>query len=665
TRRVPSVAALINASPLPSPITPTPRSDSSDAMRHKIDLIVKQSCALSEDLRAANEDINSFRFDFDPHVSAGLHARLAAAKEAERDERQRVIDVGYDRIGALLHDTVQGYLASIQDERIERLRTMVETLKATVEHLMDATPPRASSSAAPAASSSASAPLAAPTPLRADPSLLNRLAAVEDWQRRHEDGGPPLEVVKTRVAALEAASAQAQQPSTDPRVRPGSRASSASAQASPVLAHARAQSPAPFVPQSELDALRGDVARLAQRVDGGAGSALGKRPSEDAPERGEEGPAAKVARTEEELGRRVEAVEKKLEGVSDKVDQAARDKDDEMDIEKEGAGEGLEKLEKRLDEMRGELDNELKPVKQSITALENGSKTLSSAVTSLETAVSTVAKDVKAQKELPTLPPLTAAEHPTQLLAALNSLRTRVTPFLSAPQLTGSQRVVLVTLCAAATAGAPAGLDAPAVGARLAAKLRAWDGAGAGIGALGRRVDELAQKLDKEAASSNAKFVAMAELSLFLEDIFPELKEISELIFYWREQRILPDAAWAPLDEEDDEGDEDDGAGNGGGNGSGAASANGAAAGANGARPAGGAAAGGALGSAAGEQAGAPPPQQQQRMAYPPGPAQTQATHAFGAQHPHGAAQGFGGGGGAAAQGSTQPPVGHVNGMLA
>ncbi|GAA5826307.1 hypothetical protein JCM3770_005814, partial [Rhodotorula araucariae] len=386
--------------------------------------------------------------------------------------------------------------------------------------------------------------------------------------------------------------------------------------------------------QRDLDALKRDVAGLAERVDGAASSALGKRLGGDATAEG--APAAKVPRTDdavEQLGKRVDEVEKRLEGVSNQVEQAARDKEDEMDIEKDDPGEGLEKLERRLGEMRGELENELKPMKESFTALQEQTSTLSS-------TIDTVAKDVTALKPQ-SLPPADAPDHPAKLLSALTKLGARIEPLLSTPQLTAPERSVLVVMCAAAAEAGQAGPDdAPAVAQQFAERVRAWNTAGAGFAALAARVDRLAQKLDKEAASTNAKFCALAELSLFLEEsIFPELKEISELIEYWREQKILPDAAWSILDEQDDDGD----AGGDGGHGAPPA---GGTAGVNGALPARSAAAGGAFGTgcggaAAGMQAGAVPQQQQppQRAAHPLG-------------------------GGAPAQSSAQPRGAQGNGMV-
>ncbi|GAA6052059.1 hypothetical protein JCM3770_002344, partial [Rhodotorula araucariae] len=189
-----SAAALLARSPFPAPVNQQPQRAAVVALRPKIDAVVRQIFALSEDLRFANEDLTAFRLDFDPEVDQGFYTRFRGAKEAEREERQRTIDAAYERIGSALQEVLQGYVASVQDARVEELRQTVATLKAMVEN---AAPASAPLSAQPVAGPS-SVPLAAPTPVRPDQSqsLLARLAAVEEWQRRH--GDPELERVKER-----------------------------------------------------------------------------------------------------------------------------------------------------------------------------------------------------------------------------------------------------------------------------------------------------------------------------------------------------------------------------------------------------------------------------------------------------------------------------------
>jgi len=169
-------------------------------------------------------------------------------------------------------------------------------------------------------------------------------------------------------------------------------------------------------------------------------------------------------------------------------------------------------------------------------------------------------------------PALDAPHHPEQLLRALQELKDR-----PPPQLPDPHRLVLEEICAALAAGEQ-GLVAVEFGARCKANLRAWDNAARDVKVISREHEDLTRKHDDLArkhgdyiVAAGDKFVALGDLCAFIEECahlslpcsgcnprcnycrsaFPELKLLSHLINSWREKRILPDSAWALLDEEE------------------------------------------------------------------------------------------------------------------
>lgn len=374
------------------------------AMRVQLDLFIKEVCTLVEDQR--EEATANLEFPLlDPDMVDPLLDELADLRARDSAERRRSNQATIDRLTASLADMLEGFVEDLvkvrQDDQLEQMKEIAQ--RVVQEQLARQAVPSGASLPRPAAPAP---PPPAPASARPDPALLTRISELESYNRQLALALPSLraevDTLRARLAPLE----DAAQKSTDPRVRPFTH----SARGSPALAHAQSPPPPPppqatpqgWAPQAELDTLRGEFARLSKRVDEGAAdtgsSSLGKRRSAEVPEGDDGSHAAKAQRLSasveavEQLGARVDAlgtridavsdlastsgsahigdevkalgqrvgkVEGKVAAVSGKVDQAAQDKDNEMDLER-NTSKGLEKLERRLAELRRELDAEVR-----------------------------------------------------------------------------------------------------------------------------------------------------------------------------------------------------------------------------------------------------------------------------------------------------------------
>ncbi|GAA5855213.1 hypothetical protein JCM9279_007507 [Rhodotorula babjevae] len=273
---------------------------------------------------------------------------------------------------------------------------------------------------------------------------------------------------------------------------------------------------------------------------------------------------------------RVGAVEARVGVIEAKLEQAAQDKADDMDLESSQgeAVEGLEKLQRRLVELSDQVTTELKPIKAHVEALKacaesGGTATmaLKDDLAKLDTKFGTLTEDFTTFKSRRPSPTPDAPTHPDQLLAAIQELGTRISPSLS-----DSHRAILDGLCRL-VADDEANLSPDELEERMGLKLREWDEAAPAHAAL-------KQGLGKLTSSTMGKLAALSAMSDYLiEKLIPELKQLCDLVYSWQEQGVLPEAAWAVVmddDEESEDQDEDEDEGMAGVDGDGGGAVNGA-----------------------------------------------------------------------------------------
>ncbi|GJN87656.1 hypothetical protein Rhopal_000611-T1 [Rhodotorula paludigena] len=574
------------------------RDNSSEPLRPKVDAAVKTFFGLTEELREQALARTAFSFDhLDQDVASELSAKFAESFKQKAVEQQRVIEAGYARITTTLQEVLEGYASRAIGSPLQDLTTKVESLTREL------------------ASVKSGAPLS--TPLSASPStdttLGQRLATLEgDFKRLERELGEARQShasaqaasessrksLEARIAALEKQATQ----TIDPRRRASSAlstgsASNSAAPASPTLAAAAPPSIAPTTAtRDELDALRGDVAKLASRIDADS-TVLGKRPAADSLA----GAQAKAQKTDERLesleakaaqaGKKIDAIEERvgaLEGETAKsgcaaAPQSKKGDDDDMDLGTQSETSGMDLLEKRVEAIRSQWEQELSPVKQSLgqvseklaavdgkvdsalqksasledksiatnaklVALDSKMSDSTRAVSSVTSNLNTLSADFLALKQRSSSP---ATASPVQLEA----LRREIEDVKTRPSLSPSH-VPLLDELATFVSNGDAALNPIALGTRLSLRLRGWD---AGQASLEERVRKLREDIEEHSTKTGERFSALGDLALFLEEfvrarrILPQVAEMTAVMKSWEARKILPDEAWELPDDDESE----------------------------------------------------------------------------------------------------------------